>query len=81
VAVKERSGNFKSSNHHTFSHYQTSHGPISLYLHAARWFPLATDPFTSLEDVLYEGIEAEFSELREDAEDQSEEPLNKSVCT
>lgn len=54
-----------------------SYGPIQLYLHAARWFPLGIDPFTSLEDVLYEGIEAEFSESREDTPDQPKEASNK----
>ncbi|KAG1760732.1 hypothetical protein EDD22DRAFT_954727 [Suillus occidentalis] len=59
------------------------HGPIQLYLHAARWFPLGIDPFTSLEDVLYEGIEAEFSESREDTPDQPKEASNnrhKELC-
>lgn len=58
-------------------------GPIEPYLHAARWFPLAIDPFSSLENVLYEGMEAEFSELREDTLDQSEESSNsrdKELC-
>jgi hypothetical protein len=60
------------------SHYQTS-GPIEPYIHAARWFPLAIDPFSVLENVLYEGMEAEFSEPRADTSDQSEEAsgLNK----
>lgn len=48
-------------------------GPNEPYLHAARWFPLVIDPFAVLEDVLYEGMEAEFSELRADTSDQSEE--------
>ncbi|KAG2102544.1 uncharacterized protein F5147DRAFT_655002 [Suillus discolor] len=48
-------------------------GPIEPYLHAARWFPLAIDPFAVLEDVLYEGMEAEFSEFLADTSDQSEE--------
>ncbi|KAG2136785.1 hypothetical protein BD769DRAFT_1664314 [Suillus cothurnatus] len=48
-------------------------GPIEPYLRAARWFPLAIDPFSVLEDVFYEGMEAEFSESRADTLDQSEE--------
>ncbi|KAG1781401.1 hypothetical protein EV702DRAFT_1042498 [Suillus placidus] len=44
-----------------------------------RWFPLAIDPFSSLENVLYEGMEAEFSELQEDTLDQSEESSNRQV--
>ncbi|KAG2046717.1 hypothetical protein BDR06DRAFT_977266 [Suillus hirtellus] len=48
-------------------------GPIEPYIHAARWFPLAIDPFSVLENVLYKGMEAEFSELRANTSDQSEE--------
>lgn len=52
-------------------------GPNEPYLHAARWFPLAIDPFAVLEDVLYEGMEAEFSELRADTSDEEASSSNK----
>ncbi|KAG1904887.1 uncharacterized protein F5891DRAFT_1184309 [Suillus fuscotomentosus] len=58
-------------------------GPIEPYLHAARWFPLTIDPFAVLEDVLYEGMEAEFSELRADTSDEEASSSNnhqKELC-
>ncbi|KAG1760158.1 hypothetical protein EDD22DRAFT_955192 [Suillus occidentalis] len=52
-------------------------GPIGPYLRAACWFPLAIDPFAVLEDVLYEGMEAEFAELQGNrTSSQSEEDVN-----
>ena len=58
------------------SHYDS--GPIGPYLRAARWFPLAIDPFAVLEDVLYEGMEAEFAELQGNrTSSQSEEDVNR----
>ncbi|KAG1733095.1 hypothetical protein EDD22DRAFT_960264 [Suillus occidentalis] len=41
-------------------------GPLGPYLRAAQWFPLGIDPFADLEGVLYDGMEAEFSELRDE---------------
>lgn len=59
------------------SHYDNS-GLIGPYLRAARWFPLAIDAFTVLEDVLYEGMEAEFAELQgSHTPSQSEEDANR----
>lgn len=57
---------------HAPFHYENS-GPIGPYLRAARWFPLAIDPFSVLEDVLYQGMEAEFADLQGD---QSDEDVN-----
>jgi len=66
---------------HVPFHYENS-GPIGPYLRAARWFPLAIDPFANLEDVLYEGMEAEFAESQGDhTSSQSEENANRWVCT
>ncbi|KIK34551.1 hypothetical protein CY34DRAFT_97779, partial [Suillus luteus UH-Slu-Lm8-n1] len=46
------------------------------YLRAARWFPLGIDPFADLEGVLYDGMEAEFSELRDEDPIQPEDDEN-----
>lgn len=62
------------------SHYE-NRGPIGPYLRAARWFPLAIDPFAVLEDVLYEGMEAEFALQGNNTSSQSEEDANRQVCS
>jgi hypothetical protein len=46
--------------------------PMAPYINAARWFPLAIDPFADLRSVLLDGMEAEFAVKAGEAEGEDE---------
>ena len=46
--------------------------PMIPYMNAARWFPLAINPFADLRSVLFDGMEAEFAIKAREAEGENE---------